>query len=228
MFANKKLVRGLVTQARRAERATLEALRYGRVEQEPAFTDRLLGALEHMLNGRTIGGIRWTAKTFTDRGRHSQESRTGADFMEAFQVDLHDFHVAKGFLAQAKLVEPTDGFPSSEAVRLKEQCEKMLAHSPAAYVFLYSQQSGVMVVPAVEIVAARDCNPHELTAQPMAKFFESHFECFIGDHHIQGADRTSVDQLRERFDARTIFVLKGVGLQPPRDATHESTVPPRT
>ncbi len=76
MFTNKKLVRGLVTRIRRAEKETLEALGRGRIQQEPAVTDRLLGIMEHVLNRETIGGVTWTAKTLTDRGRGSQEPAT--------------------------------------------------------------------------------------------------------------------------------------------------------
>ncbi len=212
MFANKKLIRGLVTRIRRAERETLESLRSRRIEQEPALTDRLLGVMEHVLNGQSIGGITWTAKSLTDRGRGSQESEFGADFMAVFRVDLRDFTIAKGFLGQAKLVEPMDGFPSAEASRLKTQCEKMLSHSPASFVFLYSQQSGIMVVPASDVIAARDCNPHELTAMPMGKFYEQHFECFIGDHSIKTADVAALDALREKFAARRLFHLAGKGI----------------
>jgi len=209
VFVNKKLVRGLVKRISRAEIETLESLRFKRIEQEPALTDRLLGVMEHVLNGQSIGGITWTAKSLTDRGRGSQESEFGADFMAVFRVDLSDFTIAKGFLGQAKLVEPTDSFPSAEASRLKLQCEKMLSHSPASFVFLYSQQSGIMVVPASEVIAARDCNPHELTAMPMGKFYEQHFECFIGDHSIKTADVAALEALREKFAARRLFYLAG-------------------
>lgn len=51
MFANQRLVRSLVNKIRQVERETLDALRDGRVEQEPAFTDRLLGA------HRAVGGV---------------------------------------------------------------------------------------------------------------------------------------------------------------------------
>jgi hypothetical protein len=168
--------------------------------------------MEHVLNGQSIGGITWTAKSLTDRGRGSQESEFGADFMAVFRVDLRDFTIAKGFLGQSKLVEPMDSFPSAEASRLKLQCKKMLSHSPASFVFLYSQQSGIMVVPASEVIAARDCNPHELTAMPMGKFYEQHFECFIGDHSIKAADVAALEALREKFAARRLFHLAGKGL----------------
>jgi hypothetical protein len=215
MFENQRLVKGLLTRIRRAERETLEALRVGRVEHEPALTDRLFGAMEHVLNRQNIGGINWYVKTLTDRGRGSQEKEFGADFLAAFRVSLQDFTVAKGFLGQSKLIEPSQAFPANEATRLKDQCVRMLSYSSAAYVFLYSQQSGIKVVPATEIVAARDCNPHELTARSMAKFYEEHFECFIGDHDIRTADPQALEELRERYRTRRLLFLAGTARPSP-------------
>ena len=209
VFSNKKLVRGLVTKIRKAERLSLEALQRGRVEHEPAFTDRLLGSMEHVLNGARIGGVSWTAKTLTDRGANSQESEFGADFMAVFQASLPDFAIAKGFLAQSKLLEPGQSFAPAEAHRLKAQCENMLNHSPASYVFVYSQQSGILVVPAADVVAARDCNPHDLTSMPMGKFYEHHFECFIGDRAIKSATPDGLRVLRTQLEARRLFLLSG-------------------
>lgn len=209
MFSNKKLVRSLVAKMRKVERDTLDSLRAGRVEQEPAVTDRLLGVLEHVLNRQMIGGVTWTAKTLTDRGRGSQESQFGADFMAVFRASLPDFEVAKGFLAQSKLLEPGESFSSTEAKKLKDQCERMLNYSPASFVFVYSQQSGIVVVPAGDVLAARDCNPHELTSLSMGKFYEQHFECFIGDHSIKSANPSGLEALRERAAARKLFLLSG-------------------
>jgi hypothetical protein len=209
MFTNRKLVSGLVAKIRKVERQTLESLRAQRVEQEPAVTDRLLGVMEHVLNRELIGGVVWTAKTLTDRGRGSQESEFGADFMAVFRASLPDFNVAKGFLAQSKLLEPGQAFSSAEAKNLKTQCEKMLNYSPASFVFVYSQQSGIVVVPAGDVLAARDCNPHELTALPLGKFYEQHFECFIGDHSIRSASPAGLAGLRERAAARKLFLLSG-------------------
>ena len=209
MFSNKKLVRGLVAAIRKVEDTTLDLLRIGQIEQEPAVTDRLLAVMEHVINGKMIGGVKWTAKTLTDRGKGSQESTYGADFMAVFRASLPDFNVTKGFLAQSKLVEPGDSFTSAESKSLKAQCEKMLKYSPASFVFVYSQQSGIMVVPAGEVLAARDCNPHELTAVSMGKFYELHFECFIGDHSIKSATPSGLADLGPAATARRLFLLSG-------------------
>ena len=209
MFENRKLIRGLVKKVSRAERYALDAFVNGRVEQEPAFTDRLLSSMEHEINGMNIGGVTWTAKTLTDRGPKSQESVFGADFMAVFHASLPGFEVTKGFLAQSKILEPGQYFSSVDARRLREQCEKMLAHSPASYLFVYSQQSGILVVPAVDVVAARDCNPHELNALSIGGFYEKHFECFIGDRAINSSSRAGLIELRAKFDARKLFLLSG-------------------
>ena len=209
MFANTKLISSLVSKIGKIEKETLTALRDGRVEQEQAITDRLLGVMEHVLNGETIAGVKWTVKTLTDRGRGSQESEFGADFLAALELSLDGYQVAKGFLAQSKLVEPSQAFGSNEVKRLKEQCEKMLSHCSASFVFLYSQQSGIVVVPAIEVIAARDCNPHELISRSMKKFYEEHFQCFIGDREIRSANPIALEELRNRYEARKLVVLSG-------------------
>ncbi len=218
VFSNQRLVNSLVKKISQVERETLDALRDGRVEQEPALTDRLLGSMEHVLNRKPVAGVRWTVKTLTDRGRGSQESVFGADFMAALELSLDGYLVAKGFLAQSKLIEPSQAFSKKEVTRLKDQCEKMLSFSPASFVFLYSQQSGIVVVPAAEVLASRNCNPHELTSKKMASFYREHFECFIGDRGIrkttpQGLDdlrqRQELNELRQRYEAKRLVLLSG-------------------
>lgn len=209
MFSNQRLVNSLVKKIRQVERETLDALRDGRVEQEPAVTDRLLGSMEHVLNGKRVAGVRWTVKTLTDRGRGSQESVFGADFMAALELSLDGYEVAKGFLAQSKLIEPSQTFSKKEVTRLKHQCEQMLSFSPASFVFLYSQQSGIVVVPATEVLASRNCNPHELTSQKMASFYREHCECFIGDREISKTTPQGLKELHQRYEAKRLVLLSG-------------------
>ena len=116
---------------------------------------------------------------------------------------MDGFHVKKGFLAQAKKVEPNDSYSKSEFDKLVSQCEDMLRISPSSFVFLYSKYDGFSVVPAVGIVSSRSCNPHELTTKPVQKFFGEHFECFIGDPRIKVASIDTIDAIYERYRART-------------------------
>ena len=209
MFANRELVRKVANRVRAAARETLEDLVSTRVQHETQFTDRFLGNLQHQLNGKTIAGVRWRVKTLTDRVARSQEREFGADFIAALDVEMEEFSVKKGFLAQAKRVEPSERFRSSESSRLREQCKKMLKHTPDSFVFLYSAQSGVTVVPAIEVLGARDCNPHELTNRPVAQFFGDHLDCFVGDPKIRAADVAQLETLRADYAARALLALEG-------------------
>src|SRR5437588_5223469 len=91
------------------------------VEQEPAFTDRMLGRIEQLMDGYEVNGVRWSAKTLTDRAPGAQEKTYGADFMGVLQISLIDYHVNKGFLAQGKLIEPAERMSNKELARMKGQ-----------------------------------------------------------------------------------------------------------
>jgi hypothetical protein len=121
-------------------------------------------------------------------------------------IDLEDFKVSKGFLAQAKKVEPEDYVRPSVLQDMASQCEMMLRHTPDAFLFLYSIQ-GVSVVPAVSVLGGTFDNPHELYARSLTRFYEEHFECFIGDREISAPDPKMLETLRERYRARTVSYL---------------------
>jgi len=212
MFRNKSFTRKIANKVKKASEFALDGLRQNRVEHEPAFTDRWLSLIEYELNGSSIGGVAWKAKTLTDRGRNSQESRYGADFMGVFDLSVPGFSVEKGFMGQAKLVEPNDTFPAAESTRLKKQCEDMLNTSPCSYVFLFSRMSGILVVPAIAVLSARDCNPHELTEKSITNFFVDHFECFIGDRRISTATIKDIEILRSEFGAKSLLYIGGKSL----------------
>jgi hypothetical protein len=176
---------------------TTAAFRDHRVEQEPAITDRMLARIEASLDGIEIGGIQWTAKTLTDRGNASQESKYGADFFGVLDIDLPDFKVTKGFLAQAKIAKR---FTSAETKDLKQQCEKMLQLSSASFVFLYGKEN-IHVVPALSVVGST-IQPESLYKRSLQRFFETHLECFIGDRTINSARPKTLADLEEKFYAR--------------------------
>lgn len=178
------------------------ALREGRVEQEPALTDRMLGGIEANLATETadeftVNGIRWRAKTLTDRGPGSQESKYGADFMGILDISLPSFKVSKGFLAQAKLIRRGQ---VDDLQELKKQCVRMLNLSAASFVFLYDE-NGIRVVPAMSVVSG-DTQPRNLYGKSAARFFEEHFKCFIGDGAIQTPTPDTLKSLRNRYEAR--------------------------
>ena len=203
MIAYYQAVRGAAKRIADAMNHTVKAIGEGRIEQEPAVTDRMLGAIEESLRKYSKKGISWSAKTLTDRGPRSQESKYGADFMGVLNIALPEFNVSKGFLAQAKLVRDD----SSGDVRiLKSQCEKMLKLSPDSFVFLY-QHDGVRVVPAISVIGSSE-DPLELYSRSAQRFFEEHLQCFIGDRRIQAPTPSALNALVEQSYARSVIVLQ--------------------
>jgi len=212
MFQNNRLASTFSRKISTAARHTIEDMASGRAQQEPSITDRLIAYIQAEARANARSSFAWTAMTLTDRGRGSQEKKYGADFVGSLEIRISGFNIKKGFLAQAKKVEPTDTFTNSDYAKLKSQCEDMLRLSPDSFVFLYSMIDGFSVLPAISILGARNCNPHELTKKPIQKFFTEHFECFIGDSNISLANIETLDQLYEAYRARAgIHITIGKG-----------------
>jgi hypothetical protein len=205
MIAYYRAVRQVATRIADAIARSVSALQDGRVEQEPALTDRMLGAVEESMNGFTAKGISWNAKTLTDRAQDSQESRYGADFMGVLRIDLPEFSIAKGFLAQAKLKRNgrIRGIPE-----LKRQCEKMLKLSSQSFVFIYDIDA-VRVISANDVIGAED--PLLLYSQSAQTFFENHLKCIIGDRSISSPTPAGLQSLADEFVARSALRLQARG-----------------
>jgi hypothetical protein len=200
------IIRESAQRASEAAERTTGSLIERTVEQEPAFTDRMLGRIEEAMEGYEIKGVRWKAKTLTDRAPGAQEKTYGADFIGVLEISLIDYHVNKGFLAQSKLIEPNEHMTPDEVGRMKEQCEKMLNLSPDSYLFLYST-TGIRVVPALSVVSGDSNNPYDYYSRSVSAFFEAHFESFVGDRKI-GAPRIEVlEKLRAENNARRLLYL---------------------
>lgn len=206
MIRNYGIVRESANHLAAAAERTTESLIERLVEQEPHFTDRMLGRIQHAMEGYEVKGVRWTSKTLTDHGRGSQEKKYGADFMGVLQISLIDYRVDKGFLAQAKLVEPHEVMSNKDITDLKDQCEKMLSLSPDSFVFLYSI-TGIRVVPALSVLNGDSRNPHDYYSRSVSAFFELHFECFVGDRKINSPKTEVLEKIREENDARSLLYL---------------------
>src|SRR5262249_25053698 len=160
--------------------------------------DRLLGRITQAIDGYGSKGVRWTAKTLTDHGPDTQEKKYGADFVGVLDVDLPEFKVKKGFLAQAKLLN--SGLMSArEFRRLVSQCEKMLALSPASFVF-HESLGGIRIIPAIAVIGASGpdiaFNTDAFYSRKISRFYEEHFECFIGDRSINEPSERTLAGLR--------------------------------
>lgn len=202
-------LRAAADEIARAVAQVREAYSQGRVTQEPHLTDRLLGAIETRMEGYEVSGLRWSAKTLSDRGKGSEEKRYGADFVGVLNVALPSYEISKGFLAQAKLLEPDEYLTKDEWDVLVRQCARMLELSPASFVFLYST-AGVRVVPAHSVTAIgaqapEERTPYGLYSRSLRTFFMHHFESFIGDSRIVKPHAITLEELaREAGSTRGI------------------------
>lgn len=202
MFKNRKLASTFVRKIKSAERLVTEDIAEGLAQQEPAITDRFIAYIQSEMRRSKNSPFAWSAMTLTDRGPGSQEKDYGADFVGSLEINHSGFRIRKGFLAQAKKVEPGQSFSNTEFKKLRDQCSDMLSLSPDSFVFLYSLTDGFSVVPAIAVMGARKCNPHELTSMTTGTFFHHHFECFIGDQEISLAKVQTLELLYEKYRAR--------------------------
>jgi len=126
--------------------------------------------------------------------------------MGVLSINLPQFHVSKGFLAQAKLLR---NGRIDDIERLKEQCAKMLKLSPASFVFLYNTH-GVFVLPALSVVGSR-VDPLLLYNRSAQRFFEEHFQCFIGDKNIESPTPETLIKMQHKYEARSALLIEGKG-----------------
>lgn len=142
--------RGFGSRFERAADQARKRYRGGRVEQEPAITDRMPSPIEAEFNAPTENGLFWRAKTLADLGPGSQEKQFGADFLGVLRGNIGQHGVTKGFFAQAKLATRS----SSEGRRkLIDQFRNMLDLSLDFFVLVYSTRN-FHVFPAITILAA--------------------------------------------------------------------------
>jgi hypothetical protein len=207
MIRDFAIIRESAGRVARAANETLTALREGRIEQEPDFTSNMIGRIETAMDGFVVKGVKWTAKVLTDRGPNAQERRFGADFVGVLEINLSEYSVKKGFLVQAKKIAPEQSMATTEFGRMREQCQQMLAVSPESYVFLYSH-AGIAVVPALTVVSLSHAdNPHRLYSRSVSRFYEEHFECFVGDPKIYAPSIHVLDEIVERAWATRVLSL---------------------
>ena len=202
MLKEQKLARDFGRRFHLATELARRALCEGRAEQEPGITDRMIGAVEALFDGQSDKSVTWSAKTLTDRGPNAQEKLYGADFLGVLSIDVGGYRVTKGFLAQAKMSHITSNY---ERVRLLKQCEKMLSVSPASFVFLYSPRS-FRIVPAISVLASDGyCN--QLYTRSVERFFEMHFECYVGDRKLSSPSANTLEQVADQYQTRSAFYI---------------------
>lgn len=187
----------------------LNAMHTGRANQEPQVTDRIFGAIEGAIHENPIDGISWQAHTLGDRGAKSPESRFGADALVVLDIKVAGLSACKGILAQAKILEPEARMTQAEFNDLREQCTKMLALTPDAFVWLY-HRNGVSVIPALSVVGLSTENRRPGTASrwKFEYFIKAFIECFVGDQRFREATRAELERIADEVAARNALLLE--------------------
>jgi len=146
----------------------------------------LVGSLKSALSGQ-IGGLQWSASvTRHRRGIAAEESRTGADLVIHVRLDTPTQKYSKGVLVQAKRFEPFEAMNRVEQRDLHDQCGKMLAITPSAFVFNY-MKSGMRCGAATRISGAANRNVPSLCSWTSYRFFWELFRCPVGDPRLTSA-----------------------------------------
>lgn len=201
--------------------------REGDVVHEEPFSDQLCGRLKETLEDFQSGEIIWQTDVARSRGRFSARSLTktreeplfGADLVMTIDIDTARESVRKGYLAQAKRLEPGKRLDSRQHRKLLRQCEQMIEVTPASVVFLYHAE-GVHVVSAGAVLSRRDADLWSITTWPIEMLFQDFAICWFGDQRIQATDPASLEGLRMMMDAEA--ASRFIGREAPHPYWDES------
>jgi hypothetical protein len=177
--------------AREAEKAvtiTNRSIKNRRIYDEDDITGFFIGSLQTTLDGAAIDGVTLSATILRHRrGIAAEESRIGADMLIHINMDTTTQAFSKGVLIQAKKSDPTDYWSPTARGELVSQCTRMLAITPSAFVFNYSER-GIRCGAATRIVGARGPQSvNYLCGWTSYRFFLELFRCPIGDPRITSA-----------------------------------------
>lgn len=165
------------------------------------MTDRLFASVRNALDGRFIGNLVWKARTLrTGRGIAAEEKRHGADVLGVLTIDLHDYKTKKGFLLQAKRIEPDELTPSKEWARFQKQCETMLERTCDAFAVIYSRENGIRFIPASTILEISNNQIFDVGSRSLFGFFKAHVKCENGDRRLNSPTVEMLDALQPRLD----------------------------
>ncbi len=169
-----------------ATRAAMKKYRQQGVIDEDDLTGVLVGRLDAAFEG-THGGLHWSSSILRHRsGVAAQEKRIGADMLIHVSIDTPKLKYSKGVLIQAKRVEPDAAMSRDEHKELIDQCNKMLAVSPAAFVFDYAKGE-MRCASATRIVGSTSRELYSSCDVTPYRFFLELFRCATGDRNIMSS-----------------------------------------
>lgn len=189
-----------------AARSTLDDFQDGTIAGETSMTDRLVGAIRTALDGKHIGNHTWKARTLkTARGKGAEEKRHGADVLGVLHIELPDYNVTKGFLWQAKIIEPGKPLPSYEWERFQKQCQTMLSRTDESFAVIYSRTQGVRFIPATVILEINSSQVYDVGSRSLFGFFKGHVKCEIGDRSLNSPAIETLDRIAKHREALADF-----------------------
>jgi hypothetical protein len=195
----------------------------GEIRHEEPFSGELSGRLKETLQDFETENVTWQVDIVAQKkgrarlmaaslSKYDEEPEFGADLVFVIDIEMPDYRVKKGFLVQSKRLEVGANLPEAERKRLVEQCERMLAITQDAFVFLYSK-SGVTPLRANAVVAAEGRNLYSLPTYNIATVYADFALCWVGDRNIEAADRRALEVLRERVNAESAILFRGRALK---------------
>jgi len=172
--------------AHRAEKGIQRAinqLRYRLVRREDDLTGVLKGNLDAELEG-TTGSLTWECAIIDHgSGQSAHEKEFGADLLIHIRFNTPELKYDKGVLVQSKRLEWDDELNSTEHRRLIGQCEDMLLHTAASFVFVYSTY-GLRAASATAVAGSQSRDLNDQSPWTSYRFFLELFRCPIGDPYI--------------------------------------------
>jgi hypothetical protein len=102
-------------------------------------------------------------------------------------LNTPQYKYSKGVLVQAKRIGPSVSMSPKPHAKFVGQCNTMLSHSAASFVFAYDPR-GLRAGSATKIVGAADRTLYDQCSWTAYRFFLELFRCPIGDRTIKSAD----------------------------------------
>ncbi|OCJ15273.1 hypothetical protein A6U87_24430 [Rhizobium sp. AC44/96] len=175
--------------AKAADNAVARAMRKyrdGLTVDEDDLTGVLIGSLDAEFD-RNIAGIQWSSSILRHRkGSAAEEKRIGADMVFHIALTTPLVKYSKAVLIQAKRHQPGMLMTQNEHHDLGAQCSKMLAVTPASFVFDYTT-SGMRCGSASKIYGSTNRDLYDACKWTSYRFFLEFFRSSIGDPRLTSA-----------------------------------------
>ena len=177
--------------ADRAVRAAMLDYQSGFHQQEDAITGVMLGRIVSGIEALDTPGFRWTASILTNKGAGAEEKTFGADILIHVQMNTPTDNYSKGVLVQVKRLEPGKKLALADHQDLVEQCDRMLGHSSAAFVFDYARR-GMRCGSAARVRGSSRRDLYDICNWTPFRFFLELFRCPIGDPKFTSAKASDI------------------------------------